>query len=416
MIGGLLSLIMFCGLAVFAAWQILPVVRRIRRPESSSKCNGRGPCVQVVLSLKGLDPFLERCLERLASQDYSNYRVTVVVDSVDDPAWSQAWAARREFGDLIDVRARAHDLTTCTRKLCNLLTAFDALPSEVEIVALCDGDAVVHESWLSELVAGLADPQVAAVGANRWYSPPRPGMATLSRHYWNAIAVPNTHQYAILWAGSLAIRRSIIDEASFREAFARGFADDTVMARYLHETGRISRLLEGTYVVISETTSIAGYWNFLVRQMLCVRIHHPRWTPILIHAVLVAVAMLAVGTVGALGSRGDAALAASGLALYAAVLLGLLQAYDTTLRRTFPDRAALHVPIELPRMLMMVPALALTSVIYPAATIAAACARRHLWRGVEYHLKSGRVVRAVDRATGTVPVRPVAKPAQEKAA
>ena len=393
---GWMTFLVFGGLTAIAVWEVLPTLRRVRRADVRRTADA--PRTQVILSLKGLDPFLDRCLDRLASQDYPNYQVTVVVDSREDPSWEQAQAAQRSFGSsLIDLKVRTHRSQQCTRKLSNLLTAFDALPPEVEIIALCDGDAVVHESWLSELVEGLRDEELAAVGANRWYSPTTFDIATLSRHYWNALAVPSTHQHLILWAGSLAIRRSIIDEPAFRAAFARGFADDTVIARYLHDTCRKSRLLDGTYIVNSETTSIAGYWNFLVRQMLCVRIHHPRWTPIFLHSLLLALASALLAVSALSGAWTAFAIGFGGEVIYGLTLLGLLSLYDRKLRQTFPERQSLHVPISLRRALMAIPALLFTSVVYPAATITAAWTRKHVWRGVEYNLERGRVITSIDR-------------------
>ncbi|HVJ85411.1 MAG TPA: glycosyltransferase family 2 protein [Caulifigura sp.] len=390
-----MTVLVFGGLTAIAVWQVLPALWRVRRADVRRAIDT--PRAQVILSLKGLDPFLERCLDRLASQDYPNYQVTVVVDSQEDPAWDQALAAQRSFGSsLIDLKVRTHRSQHCTRKLSNLLTAIESLPAGIEIIALCDGDAVVHESWLSELVGGLEDNELAAVGANRWYAPTTFDLATLSRHYWNALAVPNTHQHAILWAGSLAIRRSIVDEPDFRAAFARGFADDTVIARYLHDTGRKSRLLGGTYVVNSETTSIAGYWNFLVRQMLCVRIHHPRWTPIFIHSLVLAFSTALLAAAAVSGGWTAFAIGLTCEVLYGLVLICLLSLYDLKLRRTYSERQSLQVPVSRRRVLMTVPALLFTSVVYPAATITAAWTRKHVWRGVEYHLERGRVITAID--------------------
>ncbi|QDT54373.1 Glycosyl transferase family 2 [Caulifigura coniformis] len=398
--GGLLTLAVFCVLTVAVILQVLPCIRKIReravRPTES-----RWPCVQVILSLKGTDPFLERCLERLAAQDYPDYQVTVVVDSLEDPAWQQASAAEEVYGrEVMDLQVRSHQGRTCTRKLSNQLSAFSTLRPEVEIVVLCDGDAVVHRTWLKELVSGLDDSRLAAVSANRWFSPPGCDVASLSRHYWNALAIPTQQQHRILWAGSLAMRRSIVDESGFREAFEHGFADDAVIAAYLTRTGRPYEVLGTTYVVNSETTTIRGYWNFLVRQMLCVRLDHPRWRPIFLHAVVLAVAFALF--LPALFVAGPMAMALGylGLCIYGLTLLILTSVYDRELRRTFPEIEALDVPVSRQRVLMALPALLFTSAIYPAATIAAASTRSHLWRGVEYQLTDGKIVATIERPSG----------------
>jgi glycosyltransferase involved in cell wall biosynthesis len=396
--GAAAAVVIFGGLSAFVTWQVSQTLRRVRRQDLSTTGLQRWPRAQVVLSLKGTDPFLDRCLARLAAQDYPEYQVTVVVDSIDDPAWAQAVAAQERFGSsVINLQVRTHREATCTRKLNNLLTAFDTLPPAVEVVALCDGDAVVHVTWLKELVAGLNDPEVSAVSANRWYSPTGCGFAELSRHYWNAIAIPATHHYRILWGGSLALRRAIVDEPAFRGAFAQGFADDTFIASYLHETRRRYDVLGATYVVNSETTSVRNYWNFLVRQMLCVRLHHPRWRPIFLHAVILAVAVGVMLPALSLSSLAVATVGNAAFAIYGLTLLVLTSLHEARLRATFPQLQALHIPVTARRIAMALPALLFTSLIYPAATIVAACTRTHLWRGVEYRLVDGKVAAAIDR-------------------
>ncbi len=395
---GAVVFLIFCGLTVAVVREVTVCLNRIPTSTQVSSAGMTWPRVQVILSLKGLDPFLERCLARLAAQDYPHYQVTVVVDSASDPAWEQALAAQRTFGDdVIQLLVRTHRSTHCTRKLSNLLTAFDRLPADVEIVALCDGDAVVDAGWLRQLVNGLKDHDMAAVSGNRWYSPTTSGLAELSRLYWNALAIPATHQHRILWAGSLAIRRSIVDEPGFREAFSHGFADDTVIAAYLDRTGRAYEVLGSTYVVNAETTSIRGYWNFLVRQMLCVRLHHPRWRPLFWHAMTVGLAIVVLLPLLSLTSLASFSCGAAGLLLYGATLLMLTTAYEIRLRRAFQHLETLQVPVSWQRVAMALPALLFTAVFYPAATLAAALTRRHLWRGVKYRLAGGRIIDAVDR-------------------
>jgi len=405
--GWAVAILVFGGLSVSVAIQIIPSLRRVRRASGTDAASRSWPRAEILLSLKGTDPFLDRCLDRLAAQDYPDFQVTVVVDSLEDPAWEQAVAAQNKYGrDVVNLLVRSHCSTTCTRKVSNLLSAFSTLSPAVEVVALCDGDAIVHPTWLKELVAGLDDPEIAAVSANRWYAPPASGIADLSRHYWNAMAVPATQRHHILWGGSLAMRRLIVDEPAFLTAFARGFADDTMIACYLHQTGRAYRVLGSTYVINSESTTVRSYWNFLVRQMLCVRLHHPKWRPIFAEAVVLALALGVVFPVLKVSGMGLGVVGLAGIIAYGLTLLSLASLYEARLRASFPDQRALHVPVTTKRILMTVPALVLTAVIYPAATMVAACTRRHLWRGVEYRLVGGKVVAAIDHSE-----RPVPRPA-----
>jgi hypothetical protein len=89
-------------------------------------------------------------------------------------------------------------------------------------------------------------------------------------------------------------------------------------------------------------------------------------------------------------------MALTGLGIYGLTLMILTSACDARLRREFPDREALHVPVGWKRITTALPGLLLTAFVYPAATITAACLTQIRWRGVEYHLTGGRVASAVD--------------------
>jgi hypothetical protein len=280
----------------------------------------------------------------------------------------------------------------------------DSLAPEVDVVALCDGDAIVHSQWLRELVHGLSTGRRSAVSGARWYSPTECGLAALSRHYWNALAIPTQQQHQIIWGGSLALWRSIVDEPAFRETFVRGFSDDAIIARYLHDTGRQCAVLDATYVVNTETIELGGYWNFLVRQMLCVRMNHPQWRPVLWHAIALSIGMAGLIPVLLLSDGPRIAVALAGLGVYGFTLLLLTSAYDARLRREFPERQALQAPVSWKRVAMALPALLFTAFVYPAATINAACLRRIRWRGVEYLLARGQVASTADCTEAPQPV------------
>src|SRR5690348_1944671 len=49
---------------------------------------GELPCVVVVLPIRGADPSLAACLRGLLNQDYPRYELRIIIDSLEDPAWS----------------------------------------------------------------------------------------------------------------------------------------------------------------------------------------------------------------------------------------------------------------------------------------------------------------------------------------
>mgnify|MGYP002625994979 CR=1 FL=1 len=52
--------------------------------------DARLPKTAVLLSLRGADPFLSRCINGILDQDYPDFHVHIIVDRQDDPAWKVA--------------------------------------------------------------------------------------------------------------------------------------------------------------------------------------------------------------------------------------------------------------------------------------------------------------------------------------
>ena len=91
--------------------------------------------------------------------------------------------------------------------------------------------------------------------------------------------------YEIPWGGSLALRREVIDKAGLVEHWSRGFCEDTMLTRILHREGyQIARPVE-LVVVNDESTTLSGALRWIQRQLLTVRLHHPRWALIWLHGL-----------------------------------------------------------------------------------------------------------------------------------
>jgi hypothetical protein len=341
-----------------------------------------------VICLKGGDPFLDRCLDGLATQDYPDARLAIVVDSETDEAHAVAVGVQtRHAAKRVDVLIRDRAYPHCSRKVSSLLTALARLPEETGIVAICDGDAVAHSTWLRELAEGLRNPELAAISGIRWYVPPDLGMPSLSRYYWNAMAVPSMARHGIIWGGSLALRASLCREEAFNDWLQNSFSEDTGIASYLQSTNRAYRALPSPLVMNTESITAAGYWNFLVRQMMCVRLDHPRWTPVLMHGLAIGLSIWVLSPLSWLGGATSALISASGIVLYAFTLLLVIAAFERTLRRTHAHRPAFQTPFGWKRGLLSVAGLIVTAAVYPAAIVVGGLTRSHTWRGVHYNVR-----------------------------
>ena len=151
----------------------------------------------ILLCLRGVDPSLSECLKGIARQDYEDFQVHIVFDHPDDPAV----AFVRNFFANQSLQPVLHFNTsppkTCSLKCSSLVAAIEALPQEIEFVALIDADTAADKNWLIDLLAPFADPSVGATTGNRWFTPSESNFGTVFRKVWNSAAVPHVVLYNI---------------------------------------------------------------------------------------------------------------------------------------------------------------------------------------------------------------------------
>ena len=79
-----LAVTLFAAFVIASALQLFfacVFARRLRNYRAPEVAEDRLPKVAVILCLRGVDPFLNECLERLARLDYPRFVLRVMVDS-----------------------------------------------------------------------------------------------------------------------------------------------------------------------------------------------------------------------------------------------------------------------------------------------------------------------------------------------
>jgi glycosyltransferase involved in cell wall biosynthesis len=365
------------------------------------------PKTAVILCLRGADPFLRRCVESLLAQDYPKYDIHIVIDSPEDPAWEVI----REFVDLHQaVPIKVHTLIerqeTCTLKLSSLLQTVAQLDASYEVVALVDADTIPHRSWLSELVAPLADKSIGASTGNRWYMPAQGTWGALVRYAWNAAAVVQMFCYRIPWGGTLALKTSVLRSSNLLERWKHAFCEDTMLYRALRKQRLRVAFVPSLMMINREACDVPGFVTFLKRQLLCARLYHPAWPAVVGHAIgisIVQVAALGVFLIAVMaGQRQAAAWTGWGMIIYWAAMLALLAMMEGCVRRIARRKGETTKWINAPTLLKIIPAILLTQFIYNKAMISMFFMRLIAWRGVHYEVRGPWQVRLVEyRPFGT---------------
>jgi hypothetical protein len=268
----------------------------------------RLPRVAVILPLRGADPSLEACLSGVLAQDYPAYTVHIVVDGAEDPAQAVVTSVLKrghgpQVGVYVDVRNERNE--RCGLKLSAQRQALLQLDDAVEVVAFLDADSIPAADWLRVMVAPFADPRVGAASGVRWSMPGDHGWGTLTRYVFNALSFPQMYLYRIPWGGSLAVRKRLLHEAGLLDYWRRCLCEDTSAYGPIRASGLRLAFVPAATQLNSEVTDLAGAYYFILRQLICVRLHHVYWPRLLAANLATMLAFLAccllavVGVVGA---------------------------------------------------------------------------------------------------------------------
>jgi len=383
--------LLFLGLQIVWAWRLAACYPP---KEKSDPPDVDWPRAAVVLAVRGADPSLAECLRRLLDQDYPDYEVHLIIDSELDPAWELLRPLLAdEAAARVHVRLLATKHDTCSLKVSALAQAIGGLDASVGVVALIDADVIPYAHWLRDLVRPLRDPLLGATTGVRWYLPESADWGSLARCVWNAAACTQMLAFRIPWGGSMAFRAELFRETNLLEKWKRSFCEDTVSYGLLRRHGLGVGFVPAATMVNPERIGLKSCFTFIRRQLLTVRLHHPRWP--LVRAVGVGsgvtlLTLVAVLTAAVLvGDWFSAGLMAAVVGTFALGLAGAMSWIDNCLRSMARTRGD-HLPGSSWKLALAGP---LAQVLYLAALVSVSFIRKVDWRGITYELDGPTPVR-----------------------
>jgi len=340
----------------------------------------------VLLSLRGADPFLARTLRALLEQTHEDFCLRLIVDSETDPAWNVVEPFLEESNDpRVQVLQLTQRLSTCGLKNSALIQGTAELEEDFDVIVQVDADAVPYPNWLRDLLIPFQDPRVGATGGVRWYAPPDQRCSSGIRYLWGCSAMVQMHQFGMIWGGSMAFRRELLDHAHLRQRWAKSLVDDLEVSNAVTDAG-----LEIRYVPVvllnQESIELGDCYRFIRRQTLSVRLSHPSWSAVSGFAVAAGMASFsnALGFFLALaaGDNFTAMVALISGVSYACGFLFLTRRLDSVVRECAINQGGDIEPRRWQHPLV-IPG---TITLYVACWISSLFMRRIDWRGITYNV------------------------------
>jgi cellulose synthase/poly-beta-1,6-N-acetylglucosamine synthase-like glycosyltransferase len=235
------------------------------------------PRVALFCPVKGAEPGLELNISALVSFDYPDYEIFFSMASADDPARKIIERATAGSKHKIQIVIAGRPVE-CGEKVNNLRAAILKATEGFDVYVFADSDGRPGRSWLSRLVAPLADSNLGAVTTFRWFFPQTGGFWSALASAWNAPAATylGDHVRNFCWGGGTAIRRERFEQCNVLEFWNGSVSDDFSLTRALRQYGLPIQFAPECIVPTIFDCDAKGLLEFTNRQIIITRIYQSR--------------------------------------------------------------------------------------------------------------------------------------------
>lgn len=373
----------------------------LRSPRKNLLPDDQLPKTAVILCLRGADPFLSNCLRALLNQNYPRYKLKLIVDSQEDPAWKIATdTISHQEATNVEISLLKIPSNNCSLKCSSLVQAVSELDDSYKVVALVDADTVAHPNWLRELVSPLTHPKVGATTGNRWYVPTGSHWGSLVRYIGNVSTVVQMQLFRIPWGGTLAVKTELLRQTGLLDKWGQAFGDDTIICKVLKKQGMHLKFVPSLIMVNREECDLPNLLSFLKRQLLCSRLYHPYWSTVVgdvISSILVPTLVIVLFVAALLTGQWDAAaLLFRSIGIYMVGLLFLMLVLERGVQQVIRKHGEPMTKLSLATVMKMLIAIPLTQWVYGLAFVSSLWMSTVKWRGVTYRVKGPWNIRLVE--------------------
>lgn len=203
--------------------------------------SGFSPPVSILKPVKGVDGDSFENFASFFRQDYPEFQIVFAVASPDDPVIpviERVIAAFPAVDASLVVDGAVHG---ANYKVCNLMHAYRE--AKHPFVIVCDSDIRVRDSYLREVCAPFADPEVGLV-TSLYRSSQVAGVGCAvealgfcSEMIPNVMAALKLEGLTFALGASMAVRREALERIGGFEALVDFLADDYQLGNMIHKAG-----------------------------------------------------------------------------------------------------------------------------------------------------------------------------------
>ncbi len=273
--------------AVLSVLVVRKFARRYEKERRPQHDRYRPPAA-VIVPFKGIDPGLQENLRHLCEQFYPQYRLVLVVESEDDPAYPVLRRAVEQCTHAqVDLLVAGRAPGQQGQKVHNQLAAIahlEACHSEEEVWVFADSDARLEPNWLGQLVGPLGEAPTGVTTGYRWLVPraregeDRPTIWAVRASVMNSTVAcfAGRNAFNLAWGGSMALRRETAIAGDLKQVLAGSINDDYPVTLMVRRLGLRVYFVPHCVVASPVTFTFRELANFAHRQWLLTRIYAPR--------------------------------------------------------------------------------------------------------------------------------------------
>ena len=353
----------------------------------------------VILAVRGCDPTLKRTVTGLLKQNFRDYRIIVIIDNREDPAWKVLQQIKYEYDpeNIMTLQVMDAPRPNCSLKCNSIIGAVESLPVETTWLAFVDADVDVYADWLADLLGPLSNPKNCVSTGNQWFEPEdRRSIGALIRSIWNAGAIVPSVLLEHPWAGSMGVRYEDVIVSTLIDDWKTSIVDDGPMTKFAKQMSGNVFVVPKLMMVNREDCTKEFAVTWISRMLTWSRLYESTFWITMVHAVisgglvicLITSAILSILTLNLFSLLSNVLTFVIASAMLAGGYWIVREAVSASLLQRGLPRLK---PLSSKDWLQLATWMGPIQLIYLYSCIKAKRAQKISWRGVEYQLHSDGV-------------------------